>query len=129
LKEQTGIETVIYLKEIMDRAVLVKYKYIPSLDRDDPDYEQWKADLASKGHRWRLKNTQITIRKVSSGTRKGEYLFTPETVARAKEWYGRVKHLPYVKDLEEARQGAGYRQPWIEKVLPTWMRDQFLGFA
>ena len=127
LREQAGREVAIYLKEVIDRTILINYDYIPSLDRDDPKYEQWRLEMERRSYRWRLRNTQITIRRVDSGPRQGEYLFTPDTVARAKEWYERVRHLRYVDGLAAGRQGTGFRKPWLEEATPDWMNDPFLG--
>ncbi|MGK7918366.1 MAG: mechanosensitive ion channel family protein, partial [Prochloraceae cyanobacterium] len=43
----------------------------------------------------RLPYTKIDIVKVESGTRAGEFLFSTETVGRLKEFYQKVKNLPY----------------------------------
>ena len=129
LPEQTGRDAAIYLKEVIDRTILIKYEYIPSLDSDDPKYEEWKSEMERRSFRWRLRNTQITVRRVEQGPRKGEYLFTPDTVARAKDWYERVRHLPYVGELAGPRRGTGYRKPWLEEATPDWMNDSYLGLA
>lgn len=129
LKDQNARDAAIYLKEVIDRTILINYDYIPTLDEDEPDYAKWKAQLESKGYRWRLRNTEITIRLVQDGNRKGEYLFTPDTVARAKEWYERVRHLPYVDGLSADARGTGYKKPWLEEILPEWMNDSLWGLA
>jgi MscS family membrane protein len=43
-------------------------------------------------------NTDIVITRVEEGSRQGEYLFTPDTVARLDEFYEKVKDLPYKLD-------------------------------
>ena len=54
--------------------------------------------------RWTLPHTEIRIRRVAEGPRRGEFLFDPETIARAQEFYKRTRDLPYL------------RQPPIEKL-------------
>ncbi|MBN2080342.1 MAG: mechanosensitive ion channel family protein, partial [Spirochaetes bacterium] len=53
----------------------------------------------------------------------GEYLFTRETAARAKEFYEKVKHLPY---LEGSGRGALYRGTWFEETVPAWMKESIV---
>lgn len=117
---QTGKDAAIYLKEVIDRVIVINYDYIPTAE---------DARLKTMGYRWRLKSTEITIRRVESGDRKGEYLFTGDTVARARGWYERVKHLPYQARLSPPERGAGYRKPLIEESIPKWMNDVYLGLA
>lgn len=119
IKEDTGKEAAVFLKEAIDRAIVIDYAMIP------PTKEQ-----ASKGAplpaSWRLKDTEIKIGKVTEGPREGEYLFTPETVARAKEFYEKIKHLDY---LPGTTGGAGYSEPWLEQMAPAFLRGRFLGAA
>jgi MscS family membrane protein len=82
-----------------------------------------EANVPDTG-RWRLKDTEITLVEVEAGSRKGEWLFSPETVARAGEFYEDVKHLPYVPG---SGGGAGYREPWLERNLPPWAAGEFAG--
>jgi MscS family membrane protein len=97
-----GRRAAIFLKETIDRVIVIDYEKIP----EDPT-------LA----RWRLKDTEITLLRVESGERAGEFLFSKDTVARAESFYLRVEDLPY---LEGSGGGALYRSPWIQQALPTW---------
>ncbi|HUM07887.1 MAG TPA: mechanosensitive ion channel family protein [Acidocella sp.] len=45
--------------------------------------------------RWTVPGTEMRIERIEKGPRKGEYLFTPETVDGIPEFYLKVKHLPY----------------------------------
>lgn len=110
VRAEKGRESAILLKEVIDRIILIDYNLIP----DDPN-------LA----RWRLKSTEIVLSKVESGERAGEFLFSSDTVQRASEFYNKVKHLPYLKG---SGQGAGYREPFLERSMPEWSRGQLLGF-
>lgn len=114
-RQKTGREAAIYLKETIDRIIIIKYDYIPEAVGPEGEPVQF----------WRLKDTEISIRKVESGDRAGEYLFTADTVNRAREFFEKVKHLPY---LEGSGQGAMYRDPWLERSVPHWARQQALGF-
>ena len=92
LKEDVGYEGAIMLKEVLDRIELPPFSIIPdeiAIDNEeDPDK---KADMI----RWRIPNTDIIIDRVEEGTREGEYLFSPGTVARLEEFYVKVKDYPY----------------------------------
>ena len=85
-QSQKGREAAILLKEVIDRVILVDYDKIPE-----------KSDIpGEKLLRWRLKGTEIVISSQESGDRAGEYLFSDETTRRVKEFYDKVKHLPYL---------------------------------
>ena len=104
-------EAAIMLKEVIDRIVPIDFERIP----DDPTLE-----------RWRLKDTEITLRPIATGERRGEWLFTQDTWARAKNFYERVSHLPY---LAESGQGALYQKPILERISPEWARQKPLFLA
>jgi MscS family membrane protein len=87
-------------------------------------------DLAS----WTIPNTEITIARVAEGPRKGEFLFSPETVSRAEDYFDQVAQLPY-KDgtvLRNAHQvylqapGPLIAVAWVEG-MPSWLRGVVLG--
>ena len=48
--------------------------------------------------------------------REGEYLFSPDTVARASEFYERVEHLPY-------KEGAskGFHDWFLGEPGAAWL--------
>ena len=79
------------LIEILDRIEIPPYEDIPDA----------AAARSEELTRWRIPNTEITIVKVIEGPREGEWLFSPETVARRMEFYNKVKHLSYRSDLLE----------------------------
>jgi MscS family membrane protein len=82
----------------------------------------------------KIPGTEITIARVEEGARKGEYLFSPGTVDRAREFYQLARQLPYQRqasagDLVRAGQlFTGWMIPlaWIE-ALPSWTKVPFLG--
>lgn len=107
-KMEFGKRTAIYLKETMDRVIVINYDLIPS----DESLEGLK--------KWRLKDTEIRIQRISEGEREGEYLFSKDTILRAKNFFHKVKNLPY---LEESGQGAGFKTPWYERQMPPWVSE------
>ncbi len=102
LIRDVGLEAALMLKEVLDRIDLPAPEDVPGDDTHPlPD-------------RWVVPGTEITIARVASGPHAGEYLFTPETVARAEEFYNRVQHLPYQPGAAE----GFYR---LYKSAPGWM--------
>ena len=74
---------------------------------------------------WRLRNSEISINKVTTGDRTGQYLFTQWTVAQTPVYFAKVKHLPY---LEGSGMGANYQEPWLERTVPPWARSKVVIF-
>lgn len=92
LKKNTGYEGAIMLKEVFDRIDLPPFEEIPDAEAIEAEEEKEKTAELS---RWRIPNTDIIIDRVEEGPREGEFLFTPETVARIEEFYGKVKDYSY----------------------------------
>jgi MscS family membrane protein len=118
----TGTTAAAQLKEVLDRIEVPPYEEIP-------DAAAMKA-LAEAGEppRWRIPHTEITIAPIEKGPQQGQYLFTANTVARAAEYYDRVKHLPYKEgastrlyDIVRYVPGWMIPEPWIF-ALPRWLR-------
>jgi MscS family membrane protein len=98
---QVSAEGALLLKEVLDRIELPPENDIP----DTPEV------AAGKLTRWTIPHTEITLVKVAEGDQEGEWLFSSRTVARASEFYERVKALPYQPGrlgghLEELRSGT-----------------------
>ncbi len=114
--QDVGVETALLLKEVFDRIEIPPYKAIPSKETTDFD------SLTS----WTVPNTAIKIVKVEKGPRKGEFLFSTGTVARMREFYDRVVHLPYkpsasVGAYEDYIYGPGPMIPQkLIRNLPSW---------
>ncbi len=123
--QDVGVETALLLKEIFDRIELPPFEEVPD-----------KATVDSEGlTRWTIPNTAITIVKVEEGPRQGEFLFSADTVARVREYYDNVAHLPYksgasVGAYEDYIFGPGPMIPqrWIRK-LPAWAKFGILDQA
>tara|TARA_B100000749_G_scaffold280887_2_gene279949 strand:- start:3431 stop:4915 length:1485 start_codon:yes stop_codon:yes gene_type:complete len=113
IKTEVGRETAIFLKEVIDRIIVLDYELVPD---------------SSEISRWRLKDTEITIYKISDPTseQNGEFLFTPGTVSRAARDYRTVKSLPY---LEGSGKGAGFNDPLFEEMVPLWAKEKNLGLS
>ena len=94
-----------------------------------PDAAQLSKLSGAAAERWVIPNTEIVIERMKSGPRSGEFLFSAGTVARAEEFYERVRDLPYTRPvpLEHFREitinQGGWMIPfaWI-KALPPWLR-------
>ena len=119
-RRETANDAVVYLYEVLTRIEL------PALEEIPGDAEI-QGDLGLD--RWTVPHTEITVHRVQEGPREGEYLFSPETVERAEEFYERAKHLPYraqppienVSEFLETYGGWDVPMAWID-ALPTWMR-------
>ncbi len=113
LRKDAGREAAIFLKEVIDRIIVIDYEKIP----------ETAEELGSPF--WRLKNTEISIGKVETGDRMGEWLFRPDSTYRAREFYETVKHLNY---LPGTGGGAHYKKSMLDQVIPAWAQNQILGF-
>ncbi|MCS6969449.1 MAG: mechanosensitive ion channel family protein [Planctomycetes bacterium] len=109
-REEIARDAARYLKEVIDRVILVDYDRVP----DDPTLK-----------RWRLADTEIAIHRIESGERAGEFLFTPDTVARSRDFYERVRNAP----LLPGALGGGFAEPWQERYIPPVLKQKILGLA
>ena len=125
LRNGVAGETAVCLKEVFDRFDLPAWDDIPDSEQlqEDPDGEILQ--------RWRIPDTEITISRVLEGPHRGEYLFDPGTVDRAKEFFLLVQDMPYInQDTPGIYQwylsDAGWMIPdhWIH-ALPKWTRHTF----
>jgi MscS family membrane protein len=103
---------------------------------DIPDAEQMSRLTGANANRWVIPHTEIVLARVQSGPRGDEFLFSPETVARAVDFYTRVRGLAYTRSvpLENVHDllvnGGGWLIPhiWI-KSWPAWLRTPLAGQA
>lgn len=121
------IETVLLLKEILDRVELPPYDEIPG--------DEEAADKEKALTHWTIPNTRITIARVGEGPRAGEFLFSAETVDHLQEFYDGAKDLPYkpgaaVGLYEDYAHSPGWIVPrsWA-MALPAWSKVVVLGEA
>lgn len=121
----TEIETLLMLREILDRVELPPPDQIPG----DDEVAEGTID------RWTIPNTEISIARVEDGPRAGQYLFTAATVERLKEFYERASQLPYkpgagVGIFDDFNRSPGLIVPrsWA-LALPQWSNHVILGQA
>jgi MscS family membrane protein len=121
------VETVLLLKEILDRIELPPFDEIPG--------DEEAADKEKALTHWTIPNTRITIARIEEGPRAGEFLFTAETVDRLQEFYDGAKDLPYkpgaaVGLYEDYAHSPGWIVPrsWA-MALPAWSKVVVFGEA
>ena len=142
---KTGRGAALALYDTLNRIQLPPSDEIPTADQLNP--------LAgTNAARWVIPNTEIVLVRAPSGPRSGEFLFSAETVARADEFYERVRGLAYssLSPLGEGRgegarltrpvplenmreiviRGGGWLVPyaWV-KAMPAWLRSPLAGQA
>ena len=123
VKNNLGAQAAVCLKEVLDRIELPPEHQIP-------DAKDMQAEPEAGGaQRWTIPHTEITFAKVTEGPREGEFLFSPETVDRATEFYHRTKRLPYKPGASEGFYDWYLSEPgwmiptaWIHS-LPKWTRS------
>jgi MscS family membrane protein len=101
-----------------------------------PDADQFTQSTGTNAVRWVIPNTEIALVRVLSGPRSGQFLFSPDTVARAGEFYERVRGLPYTRPMPFKQlkivftKGGGWLIPfaWIQ-AMPDWLQFPVAGAA
>lgn len=88
LRPTAGIESALFVKEVIDRIELPSDDEIPGVD------ELESAD-GQPLLRWQIPNTRIAVARMELGPARDAYLFTPGSVRRAAQDYRMVKELPY----------------------------------
>ena len=127
-KERLIAEAAVLLYEVLARVDIPPYEEIPDADV--------MASLPEGTSReWRVPGTGIEIAEVAEGPRAGEYLFTPETLDRIREFYERAEPLAYRPNRMEGLYNRLSYEPgnwipmrWIER-LPRWVKDPIAGQA
>ena len=115
LKKNKGYEGAIMLKEVFDRIDLPPYEEVP----DDKAIEaESDSERRAELIRWRIPNTDIIIDRVEEGPREGEFLFTPETVARIREFYGKVRDFPYKLNAQVSHDFYNFYSTSAGSLLP-----------
>ncbi len=124
---EVGYDGATYLYEVLVRIPL-------PADEDIPDASAFTTVDGPAS--WTIPHTEITIARITDGPRKGEFLFTPETINRAEAFYRKVQHLPYrvPVPLEHAAELREYMPGWMIPIaaverLPDWMLKVIFGQA
>jgi len=124
---KTGFAAANALYEVLNRIPL------PPADQI-PDAAELKPPASGEAQRWVIPDTEIALVRAKTGPHSGEFLFSPDTVARAGEFYGRVRGLPYVRsvplqnihDLISTTGGWMIPCAWIQ-ALPAALRTPIAG--
>ncbi len=117
LVETEGREAAVCLKEVLDRIPLPPLDTLPDA-----------AAVKTAGiDRWRLPNTEISLVRLTTGPRAGDFVFSADSVARAEEFFERVRHVPYRPDagspglFDSYVQLGGWMIPEaLIRRLPAW---------
>ena len=131
-RDDYAAEAAVCIKEVLDRVSLLSLADAPG-----PDEIQAKnggTALAS----WRIPRTRISLVRIEEGPRRGEYLFSPETVKRAPQIYRRMKTQPYREEgpavtrgfhdfwlSAPGNRGIAYLLDW----LPRWVQESRTGIG
>ena len=125
-------EAAVCLKEVLDRVQLPAVEVIPGPE----DIQAVEAGEALG--RWQIPKTKITIGRMTDGPRRGEYVFTRETVQRAVEMYEEMKAQPYrtkgkpisdgLHDWYLSAPGNPTIGAWVDR-LPDGFRNRLFGLA
>ncbi|MFO1038963.1 MAG: mechanosensitive ion channel family protein [Geminicoccaceae bacterium] len=91
LSENVGLNAAFYLLETLNRIDL------PPVDQI-PDAEAVRAQGLTH---WTVPGTDITIARLEEGDRKGEFLFSRDTVDRADELFLLVQDLPLKRGIPD----------------------------
>lgn len=108
-------EAAVSLKEVFDRIELPPERKIP--DRED----MMRKD-GSLIESWTFPNTEITFHLIKDGPLAGSYQFTPDTVARAGEFYQRVAFMPYKEGATKGFATYYFTSPeskWLARLVNT----------
>ncbi len=106
-RQDAGIESALMLKEILDRIELPQKHKIPG----EKEVEQ-KSKLFKPLTRWEVPNSEIAIKLVEEGFNVNEFLFSPETIKRIREFYHKVEKRNYQPENTN---------PW--KASPSFYKD------
>jgi MscS family membrane protein len=114
LRQETGLEAVLLLKEVLDRMLPPPFDALPNEIMVAAAREGVSGPfLPAPGPlRWRLPNTEIEIVEIVDGDQQGQFLFSASSVARLRDSYQRVRDLPY-RPAELGVTALEYRSPAI----------------
>jgi MscS family membrane protein len=104
-----GRDGIVYLYEVLSRIELPPEADIPDAAAyaiaEDGKEAAASADAedgqkaGDKSISWTIPHTEITLVRVADGPHAGQFLFSTSTVLRAKEFYEKVRTLPYRRDV------------------------------
>jgi MscS family membrane protein len=126
-RAKSGRAAALYLYEVLSRIPLPLVEEIP----DSPG-----ADVtgSKEPQRWVIPNTEIALVRSATGARRGEFLFSADTVDRAEEFFERVRALPYrrtvpLQNLSDVvvTNGGWMVSPGLIAAMPAWLRMPIAG--
>jgi MscS family membrane protein len=123
-----AVEATILLNEVFDKVGLPDYEQVP-------DAAAMRELPAGEPRRWLVPGTEITIERIEDGPRKGEYLFSSNTVSRVHEFYKNARNLAYQPGAMEnfyeeiISEGGAWISPRLIHSLPDWAESIVLGQA
>ena len=108
---------------------------LPPLE-EIPDAEQMALRKDAASRRWTIPGTEIAFVRVDEGASGVEFLFSPDTIARAEEFYERTRDLPRLRSVPLpdmhgiVATAGGWMIPyaWVQ-ALPGWLRAPLWGQA
>ena len=129
-RDETSGDSNVFLWDILSRIEL------PPLDQV-PDAQQMAAVVRQGGvARWTIPHTAIAIARVEEGERKGEYLFSTETISRLEEFYNKARVHPYRTPMPAEDVSAAFRvwggpmiPPPVTRAMPSFLRRDLYGQA
>lgn len=124
LREAIGFEVMLYLVEVLHRIEIPPYE-------DIPDKQTVQSEKITS---WTIPNTEISISLGTEGISRTKFLFSPETIDKASEFYQKVRELPYLwgdqgldlyKDLTS--HGGLFLSRRFINLYPGWSMTNVLG--
>lgn len=128
-RSEVSRDAIVYLYEVLSRIELPPEEEIP-----DAEYFADKDNSKKAGQEfvnWTIPDTDITFVRVSDGPDAGKFKFSSSTAANAKEFYKRIRTLPYRRDVPlknyaEMRRymafGSWMIAPKTIEGFPGWMK-------
>ncbi|VGO23463.1 mechanosensitive ion channel family protein [Pontiella sulfatireligans] len=122
-----GRDGYLYLYEVLSRIELPPEEEIP----DASEYPDLEDNTDGLDVSWTIPHTEITLIRQKDGPRKGDFLFSPATVARAEEFYKKTRALSYRRDVpvENYAEMRTYLSPagWMVSTktinsFPDWLK-------
>ena len=123
LRQDVGIETVLQLKEILDRMLLPPIDSIPNAHMIAAVRQQVSGAPSQTlaPYRWRLPITQIEIVEIQEGNQQGQFRFSKATVKQINDIYNKIKDLPYRQE-----QFGGTELEYLSPGLSPGFYEQYV---
>ncbi|MDX2312982.1 MAG: hypothetical protein QNL90_02820, partial [Gammaproteobacteria bacterium] len=121
-------EATLLLNEVLDKVKLPPYEEMP-------DEAAMREMPPGEPRRWLVPGTEIEIERIEEGPRRGEYLISAATIARAHEFYQQARNLSYQPGamenfyLDIISDGGSWFPVDLVRSLPDWARAIVAGQA